>query len=628
MAILFRINLIWIILLSADVSVSQQLVNPNGDAQLIARACELATAREFKKAEDLLHDVLTRNPSDSHALYQLAVILSWDGKYDESILNFLKLLELEPDNINLHMEIGRILLWKADRNNDITSRQAAIEEFQTVLRARPDDCPAAKAIGATELKLKHFIAARNTLEAVTALCPEDPEARRLLAQAHAELEDYDRAIQILSDLVEKEPLNPDLRWLTAEYAVRSGNFDEAKNQYLNILGQYPYHVESLVRLGRIHMWQGHLNLAKKYLSLAERIGKKRPEVDLALADLQFRRSHYQRAIDYLQNALIHNPSIGDARKSLNLAQWKAGPGLLSTYRRFDASPGLDYQILGGGAWWVPLDIGTFELTYEQWRFTEGNGPELERDDYKIKIARPLQDWLRFETSVSYADFGRSPEKNGGQLGWSFAFRAMPWASLGLSGEVAREPMSESFATIDNNYYSNMISSGADITVADWLVFSTAGSYAWRKGSYVLGYWNQYHEEWVEMATLDDFSKQKWAEIAGQVRLLDIPAIYLRANASIQETIRGENLPYWAPKSFREEQLTMTINYNFGKGSIATVSSSGSHVHEGEEWGFGGSAEITWRLWNHLELSAFGSYVKTGTVVPWNGKSFGGTIRLR
>jgi tetratricopeptide (TPR) repeat protein len=95
-------------------------------APVIAQARRLADAKQLGQATTLLRGHLERDPSNREARSLLARLLSWDGRYRESIEEYTALLAEEPESATDRAGYARVLAWSG-------RVEAALDEFERAL---------------------------------------------------------------------------------------------------------------------------------------------------------------------------------------------------------------------------------------------------------------------------------------------------------------------------------------------------------------------------------------------------------------------------------------------------------------------------------------------------------------
>ncbi|NQD35972.1 YaiO family outer membrane beta-barrel protein [Permianibacter sp. IMCC34836] len=93
-------------------------------------AMQLKNNQQLEASEAAFKSVLADNPSDTRALEQLAVVQSWQNKFDAAVASFRHLLVLDPQYPNAHVGLARVLYWQGQR-------QEALSQLAIALNAQP-----------------------------------------------------------------------------------------------------------------------------------------------------------------------------------------------------------------------------------------------------------------------------------------------------------------------------------------------------------------------------------------------------------------------------------------------------------------------------------------------------------
>src|SRR5258708_37824023 len=144
---------------------------------MIARPCFAQTAESYRREAT-----------------ELARHKSWD----EAVAKYRKALELEPNDADIHYDLGLTLKYKGD------ARQA-VEEFEATLRLKPKWADAHYGLGATWDDLHDQPAALNELRIAVGLDPAKAAAHRLLARIYLQQDDPSAAERELRRALALQP---------------------------------------------------------------------------------------------------------------------------------------------------------------------------------------------------------------------------------------------------------------------------------------------------------------------------------------------------------------------------------------------------------------------------------------
>lgn len=148
------------------------------------------------------------------ARWELARVLSYAKRYDESISQYRKLLAEKPDLLEAKIELANVLSWSG-------KNQEALDFL--------------KNIGTNYL---------NTTNQI------------LLADLYASNKDYDRALPIYQNILKNDPKNRIVRFKLAELLSWNKDYDQALKEYETLLADTPNDIQLRRRYAQVLFWAG------------------------------------------------------------------------------------------------------------------------------------------------------------------------------------------------------------------------------------------------------------------------------------------------------------------------------------------------------------------------------------
>jgi thioredoxin-like negative regulator of GroEL len=148
------------------------------------------------------------------ARLELARVLSYDKQYDESVLQYKKVLTERPENKEARKEMASVLIWKGDREGAVA-----------VLRDIPE----------------------SSL---------DSELKLLLADMAISRKEYDRAKKMLQEVLVQRPDDLSVRLKLANVLSWQKNYDESLTEFKTILKKRPDDMQLRRRYAFVLMWAG------------------------------------------------------------------------------------------------------------------------------------------------------------------------------------------------------------------------------------------------------------------------------------------------------------------------------------------------------------------------------------
>jgi tetratricopeptide (TPR) repeat protein/lipopolysaccharide biosynthesis glycosyltransferase len=164
------------------------------------------------EAEASLRELLDEDAPDVRVALAMAGILRQKGELSEALQLLESTAKNLPDNNELQLEIGRILLQQHHLDG-------ARSKFRALLQTCPDMAAAHLGLGNVEYHAMEWTAALAHFQEAAALRPDDPKIRVDIALTLAELLRFEEADAMLSDCERDPAMNRDL-----EYQIKKLNY--------------------------------------------------------------------------------------------------------------------------------------------------------------------------------------------------------------------------------------------------------------------------------------------------------------------------------------------------------------------------------------------------------------------
>lgn len=168
------------------------------DADVLYQIARLHT----KAFNDTVYELYRRAPASYRVNQLSAEILEMQGKLPEAEAEFRKAISKNPDALNLHFRLGRVLLLQAQGPQALAAARA---EFERELARNPADAAAEFQVGQLLIAEGKSGEAKPRLEAALRLKPGFPEAMFALGKLEAQQRNYAKAIPLLEELVRAQP---------------------------------------------------------------------------------------------------------------------------------------------------------------------------------------------------------------------------------------------------------------------------------------------------------------------------------------------------------------------------------------------------------------------------------------
>jgi len=129
---------------------------------------------------------------------QRAFELSRAKSWDQAIVNYRKVLELEPNDATTHYNLALALKYKGDAPQ-------AVEEFESTLKLKPKWADAHYGLGSTLYDMREPDAAMKELRLAVQFDPANAAAHRLTARIYSQQNDYSGAERELRRALQIKP---------------------------------------------------------------------------------------------------------------------------------------------------------------------------------------------------------------------------------------------------------------------------------------------------------------------------------------------------------------------------------------------------------------------------------------
>jgi tetratricopeptide (TPR) repeat protein len=319
-----------------------------GDADpKVVEAETLLADGKHQRALEVIDAAIAENPAQARYHYVRGNALTYLDDNAAAEAAYQKAIELDADDPLPHYALGQLIAFREGAT--VEDKQRATELFQTALKLDPKLAPAHQSLGVVLIALGQFQHAVEALETADRLAGS-VETAYLLAQAHGELGNFDKAVEYARSAVEFEPgaSGVDLRLLLARLLLKKGDADAAAQEFEQVAklapDSPPLRLEvarGLLELGRpdaamVHM-QWLLEVAPKEIPVIVNharvlVAQGKPKDAIARFDEALAiKPDSRAALTYKIEAQVAAKRCKDARKTFDtLAEalgWKGAKAL-------------------------------------------------------------------------------------------------------------------------------------------------------------------------------------------------------------------------------------------------------------------------------------------------------------
>jgi tetratricopeptide (TPR) repeat protein len=281
---------------------AQQASGPvEGELQ---RAHQLAAANQFEKANEILSDLVRRNPVDEAALVELGRVQLAQGLNEDAMKSFEAVLTLKPRSAPARegevaaAAAAALANRKADLQGDALLDLVRARKFvpdspdllfdfgvqaegmqifhdadEALAKAHelaPDNPKILYALSHVQFDEQKMPDAENNMRAYLKVRPDDPTAHFGLGRLLHMLARNDEAKAELQKSIDFEPRQSESYYELGEIALEENRSDDARNYYGRVLTAAPHHGGALTGMGELAVRKKDYLTAQQYLQEAVR----------------------------------------------------------------------------------------------------------------------------------------------------------------------------------------------------------------------------------------------------------------------------------------------------------------------------------------------------------------------
>ncbi|MGH9396574.1 MAG: tetratricopeptide repeat protein [Terriglobia bacterium] len=258
--------------LPSDYCSTQEAPQPKSQyQQLLARAQQLADAKDYAGAAKAYEQLLRIAPDSLQSLNNLGVLDAHLGKYPQ-----------------------------------------AAQAYERALRLHPGSFPLLVNLGLAYFKGGNYRAAIKSLTSAVSIQPDNFQARTLLGMAYYGAKDFNGASGEFEKLIAAKPNNATLQYLLAESYLRSGQDQKLLHYFEQMLRQSPGSVTIHMLMGEADDGLDRTDQAIKEFKAAAALTPNQPDVNFGLGYLYWKNRQYDQASKAFQREI---EAGGDVAKS-------------------------------------------------------------------------------------------------------------------------------------------------------------------------------------------------------------------------------------------------------------------------------------------------------------------------
>lgn len=279
---------------SGDIEAAEQLCRkalhdaPSHPDALHILALILYQRGDLASAHDYLKEAIYKSPGNASYHKNFSIICGALGQLDDAVKASRHVVHLEPESADGLAALGHILV----KTNHIEEAELALTAS---LKLRPDHSDAMKSLGQLYIASDRYSDAELILKQVIGLTPTDTNALTLHGHVLAKLQKYgdaldalrkarlldpsskstgmtladtlvrteqpSAALEVMEDLLEQHPNDPDILSGTGHILRDLNHIDAATQRFVKALNISPEHVDAHVNIGLTQLASGEFETA-------------------------------------------------------------------------------------------------------------------------------------------------------------------------------------------------------------------------------------------------------------------------------------------------------------------------------------------------------------------------------
>lgn len=269
---------------------------------MVTSALALYEQGDIRGAKKAFIHMLKKDALNTEALYNLGVIAKNQGKMDEAIAYYEKVIFIDPVYVNAHFGLGGIFIDQARYDE-------AQEKFYEVVSLSPDYANAwynlgiiAGVTGKKDEAVKYY-------EKVLSIDPDYTNAWYNISWILLEQKKYDEAIEYSQRVIFLNPEYVDALFNIGSALQNKKNDVGAIEYYEKVLAINPDYYLALNNLGIIYQGLYNFDKAIEYYEKAISIQPDKADAYMNMGNVFRNKGEVQKTVEYYEKSIALNPSL-------------------------------------------------------------------------------------------------------------------------------------------------------------------------------------------------------------------------------------------------------------------------------------------------------------------------------
>jgi tetratricopeptide (TPR) repeat protein len=269
------------------------------------------TDEGVKEAERLANEVALKNPDHVENRVLIADVRAAQKRWPEAEAEFQKAISLDPNRMETRLHLANYYerRAKSDQAQAQTFHSKAEEVFRRLIERDPKSVNARLAFGDFLFSTKRETEAEQQLLQAHQSDPSDKLVLVALRRYYETQQQFDKAEQFLSKLVELDPDKTAGRSQIIDLHARTGRIYQAVSEYQQLLKDDPKYLRGYSRLAELLLELGDVNGATKQVEIALKLTPQDTDALLMRGRLRSLNGQHREAIGDLDQVLRLEPAM-------------------------------------------------------------------------------------------------------------------------------------------------------------------------------------------------------------------------------------------------------------------------------------------------------------------------------
>ena len=231
------------------------------ELQFVRSADKYASAGDFNRAIIQYRNAVKIDPNSADLHYKLGQALFQDGQYQQSVDEFLKASQLNPEHVPTQLALAGLYVLAGRKSPEFFDD--AIRATQSILDKHPDEVEAQVFMASAYAGKNDLAHGIEILQKLAATHPDYVPGHLHLGMMYAAQGKMDEARTQFEKAVSLNPKSVNTHQTLASYYLSQGRYDQAEEEYRAAVNNDPNSVEARTALADFYFVQRNFSAAEQ-----------------------------------------------------------------------------------------------------------------------------------------------------------------------------------------------------------------------------------------------------------------------------------------------------------------------------------------------------------------------------